>query len=308
MISSTQINSDSAAIQSLFSTYKSEIATLNNDEVWKGSSKNNFIQQSENFVSEFMSTMKQQLAIFATAIDNHERYVEAKANYETSEKNYNVAKANEDYSSANEYKKQMAEYSRTMEALKKNINSQIVEISGMKVETTSAKEMFIKDFHLNEFVYYRQGDYTQKYGKSGTIASSGCGPTAAAMVLTYLTGETVTPVETADYSVKNGFRVEGNGTYDALFPSIAEEYGLKCTKQDQTINNIETSLSEGNVIIAHMGKGEFTNDGHYIVLRETDGKGNVLVADPANPSRNKWYPSSIIQAQAKGSMYSFNVI
>ncbi len=159
----------------------------------------------------------------------------------------------------------------------------------------------------NDFVYYRQGDYKQSYGRSGTIASSGCGPTSAAMVLTYLTGETVDPVATSSYSLKHGHRIEGNGTSESLFPSIGKAYGLKVTKQSQTASNIVESLRNGNVIIAHMGPGEFTSGGHYIVLRGIDENGNVLVADPANPARNKYYPPSIFEAQRRGSMYSFSV-
>ncbi len=158
----------------------------------------------------------------------------------------------------------------------------------------------------NEFVYYKQGDYGQAYAGE-TIAAAGCGPTSAAMVLTYLTGDKVTPPEACSYSTQHGFASNGNGTYEALFPSIGQAYGLKVVKQSQTANNILNSLNDGNVIIAHMGPGEFTKGGHYIVLRKTDGNGNVLVADPANPARNKWYPASIFEQQASGSIYSFSV-
>lgn len=306
MISSSKVKSDSSAIESVFSTYSSEISGLSSSD-WTGKSRDNFVEQAENFVSEFVSTIKSQLSTFASSLDNLEKWKTAKKKYETAESNYNSAVKNEDNARAGTYKNQMTQYKSEMEDLKKTIKSQISEVAGMKVNTTPASEMFIQDFHLNEFVYFKQGDYHQMYGRSGTIASSGCGPTSAAMVLTYLTGEKVTPVEAADFSVKNGYRAEGNGTYEALFPAIAKAYGLTCQQQSQTATNVVQSLSDGNVIIAHMGPGEFTSGGHYIVLRETDGNGNVLVADPANPSRNKWYPASIFQAQARGSMYSFNV-
>ena len=307
MVSSSKVNSDSSAIQELFSSYKSNISSLNSSDSWKGKSKTNFIEQAENFVSEFVSSMKSQLSTFASSLDNLEKWKKAKENYERAESNYNSVKNSEDQSSASTYRSEMSKYKQEMDELKKTIKSQISEVASMKVNTTPASEMFIQDFHLNEFVYFKQGDYKQAYGRSGTISSSGCGPTSAAMVLTYLTGETVTPVEAADYSVKHGYRVEGNGTSESLFPAIAQSYGLTCQKQSQTASNIVQSLSDGNVIIAHMGPGTFTSGGHYIVLRDTDGNGNVLVADPANPSRNKWYPASIFQQQAKGSMYSFNV-
>ena len=164
-----------------------------------------------------------------------------------------------------------------------------------------------KDYHTeNEFVYYKQGDYGNAYAGE-TIAAAGCGPTAAAMVLTYLTGDEVNPPTTAAYSTQHGFAVDHAGTTESLFPSIGKAYGLNVQKESQTASNIVNSLKEGNVIIAHMGPGEFTKGGHYIVLRGLNEQGQVLVADPANPARNKYYPASIFEQQRQGSMYSFSV-
>ena len=183
------------------------------------------------------------------------------------------------------------------------------EITEEKVKALfeNAPEEVKKDYRTeNEFVYYKQGDYGEAYAGE-TIAAAGCGPTSAAMVLTYLTGEKVTPPQACTYSTQHGFASNGHGTYESLFPSIGKAYGLNVVKQEQTATNIVNSLKEGNVIIAHMGPGEFTKGGHYIVLREVDANGNVLVADPANPARNKWYPASIFEQQRRGSIYSFSV-
>lgn len=129
-----------------------------------------------------------------------------------------------------------------------------------------------------------------------------------AMILTYLTGEKITPVETSSYSVKHGYRVEGNGTDASLFPAMAKEYGLECQAQNPSAQNIIQSLSEGKVIIAHMGPGTFTRGGHYIVLRGLDENGRVIVADPASRDRTgKSYDASLIARESKASMYSFTV-
>ena len=54
-------------------------------------------------------------------------------------------------------------------------------------------------------------------GETSTIGDSGCGPTAAAMLLSTLTGKTITPVDTCAWSVAHGYKALGNGTYYAYF-------------------------------------------------------------------------------------------
>ncbi len=307
MISSSTVRSDSATIQSMFTSYQSNITTLEDSTVWQGKSKNNFISEAEKFITEFKSPMEKQLSAFADAIDKLEEYKKVKRNIEIASSNYDLAVANNDQPAISKYRDRVNTLKQSKDTLSREIKTKISEVTGLKVNSSPAENLNVRDFRLNKFVYYRQGDYKQAYGRSGTIASAGCGPTSAAMVLTYLTGETVDPVAAAKYSVQHGFRYEGNGTSEGLFPSIASAYGLSCQKQSQTASNIVQSLRNGNVIIAHMGPGEFTSGGHYIVLRGIDDNGNVLVADPANPARNKYYPPSIFEQQSKGSMYSFNV-
>ena len=67
---------------------------------------------------------------------------------------------------------------------------------------------------VKEVVYFNQGEEPWKsmgYGTS-TIGDAGCGPTALAIVISTLTGETVTPRMTAEYSIEHGEYVSGKGT------------------------------------------------------------------------------------------------
>ncbi len=306
MVAASTIQSDSSTIQEMFTSYSSCVDALKDSKVWSGKSQQNFVEQAEKFVNEFVNPMKSQLATFADSINNLQKYNNLKTELLIAESNYNRAVRAEDQDNISKYLSQKNSVNQEMNTLKEKIKSQINEVANLKVDTNPAEDFKIKDFRLNKFVYFRQGDYHQAYAGE-TIAAAGCGPTSAAMVLTYLTGETVDPVTACAWSTQHGYACNGNGTYEALFPAIGEAYGLTVKKESQTAKNILNSLSNGNVIIAHMGPGEFTSGGHYIVLRETDGNGNVLVADPANPNRNKWYPASIFQAQAAGSIYSFNV-
>ena len=81
-------------------------------------------------------------------------------------------------------------------------------------------------------VYYNQTDSrwgNKMYGKSGTIGAAGCGPTALAIVVASLTDHQVTPYDVAQWSVENGYRCEGNGSYHSLMPNGGEHYGLTVT-------------------------------------------------------------------------------
>ena len=65
-------------------------------------------------------------------------------------------------------------------------------------------------------------------GENTTIGDSGCGPTAAAMLLSTLTGKTITPEDTCKWSVDHGYKALGNGTYYAYFAPQFAAYGIQC--------------------------------------------------------------------------------
>ena len=55
-----------------------------------------------------------------------------------------------------------------------------------------------------------------------------------------------------------------------------------------------------------MGKGHFTNNGHFIVLRGITENGKILVNDPNSREKsNKEWSVSIIVSEAKGA-WSFS--
>lgn len=140
-----------------------------------------------------------------------------------------------------------------------------------------------------EVVYYNQLDERWAdvmYGTSSTIGQGGCGPTSMAIVISTLTGETHDPVELAQWSVENGYRCEGNGSYHMLIPSAAAAYGLSCEK-NLTAQGILDALSSGKLVVAIMSKGHFTRGGHFIVLRGITSDGKILVADPASYGRSQ---------------------
>lgn len=139
------------------------------------------------------------------------------------------------------------------------------------------------------------------YGRTGTIASSGCGPTSLAMVVAGLTGRgDVNPKTVADWSASTGHRAEGNGSYWSLMTDGGDYYGLTVTTASRKDpEKIVSALSNGNPVIVAMGKGHFTRGGHFIVLRGLTADGKVLVHDPASVSRSdKAWDLSIIMNES----------
>lgn len=155
-------------------------------------------------------------------------------------------------------------------------------------------------------VYFNQADKrwgSERYGRTGTIASSGCGPTALAMVVSTLSNRAVNPSDMAIWAYENGYRVEGSGSSHSLMPNGGRHYGLKVEGAARSEGQkVVDALAEGKLVIAIMSKGHFTNGGHFIVLRGITSDGQILVADPASIRRSEQsWPLSIIISEASQS-------
>lgn len=144
------------------------------------------------------------------------------------------------------------------------------------------------------------------YG-DGTIATSGCGPTALSMVITYLTGTTVTPGNVVSWT-GNRYHQAGVGSTWSLFPACAAHWGLQCKNIGKDSQSLVTALSNGQPVIASMGKGTFTKGGHFIVLRGITADGEILVNDPNDNDQkdhlHKKFPLALITREAK-NFWSF---
>lgn len=135
--------------------------------------------------------------------------------------------------------------------------------------------------------HYLQTDYKNVPYGGGSIASSGCGPTSFAMVASYLTGTTITPVDAVSWC-GNSYYKPGVGTYWSYFGAAASHFGCGSVTQTTDANAVLKALSEGHPVISSQRAGLFTSGGHFIVLRGVTANGKVLVNDP-NDSASKNY-------------------
>lgn len=132
-----------------------------------------------------------------------------------------------------------------------------------------------------------QIDYPQNqkdFPDGSSIYWAGCGFTSSAMVASYLTGKEITPKDIANQFGSKYF-ISGVGMDHGLPSAIAKYYNLGSVTTTTDPNKVMQALSDGKPVMCSQGPGIFTRRGHIIVLRGTDGNGNVYVNDPASRSR-----------------------
>lgn len=120
--------------------------------------------------------------------------------------------------------------------------------------------------------------YTQYSGN--VMGLTGCGPTCLSMVAMYLSKDpTRDPAWMAEFSTENGYAAEGSGTAWALFSEGGERLGFDVTEIPLNEKRIADNLEAGNPVVAVMGPGAFTTEGHFIVFTKYED-GKLRVNDP----------------------------
>ena len=138
-------------------------------------------------------------------------------------------------------------------------------------------------------VYYLQGD--ERWGDllygSDKISTHGCGPTAMAIVVSTLTNTVIDPPSMAEWAVEHGYWARGSGSYHRIVIGTADAFGLKAEPfYSRDPNALREQFFAGNLFVALMGPGHFTQGGHFIILRGVTLSGDILVADPASVERS----------------------
>lgn len=156
--------------------------------------------------------------------------------------------------------------------------------------SVAGKAELTKEEKEQKYPLFLQWDKRWGYEEYGdfNIALSGCGPTTLAMAAVTLTGDMeITPDKVAEYSMKNGYYVEGTGTAWSLMTDGCEYFNIQAEEIVLDEFVMKKHLDEGKVIICSVGKGDFTSQGHFILIYDYDEDG-FCVNDP-----NCIYRSSI---------------
>ena len=122
------------------------------------------------------------------------------------------------------------------------------------------------------------------YG-DGSISTHGCGPTCLSMVYVALTGATdLDPRDMAEFSELNGF-LDGGVTSWLLMSQGAALLGLDSVEVPASAESVEGHLLAGEPVICSVHEGDFTTEGHFIVLAGLNADGTVEIRDPNSEDR-----------------------
>lgn len=157
------------------------------------------------------------------------------------------------------------------------------------LETSDGREILTGG--VREMVYFDQTSerWSEELYGSDPIGGYGCGPTAMAMVVSTLTDTETDPAQMAQYCVEHGYWSKKHGSYRTIVQGVAEDFGLTCTPlppEEADAETVARHLVTGDLLVALVGPGHFTNGGHFIILRGATLDGSVLVADPASLERS----------------------
>ncbi len=112
-----------------------------------------------------------------------------------------------------------------------------------------------------------------------TIGSSGCGVVSLSMVVETLTDKKFNPIDSAKWAVDNGYRTADSGTSPNAFAAGAEKFNINARDIGTDFSAAQKALKKGGLIIASVGPGTFTTQGHYLVIRKYDNE-KYYIADP----------------------------
>lgn len=147
----------------------------------------------------------------------------------------------------------------------------------------------------------------EAYGNSN-IAVSGCAPTCMSMVVVGLThNEKATPKKMAEYAQSEGYYVEGVGTVWDFFAKSGKKFGVAGTEISLDKTVVTRRLMEGNPIVCSMRPGDFTTEGHFIVLTGVSG-GMIEIHDPVSSERSsRLWDYDVLAPQIK-NLWAFSTL
>ena len=159
-----------------------------------------------------------------------------------------------------------------------------------------------------EYPYYLQWDEEWAFENyaNGFLGLTGCGPTSVAMAVSgILNDDSITPTTVAALSEENGFSFEG-GTDWRLFPFIGNHYGVHIENIGVDEETVLNHLNEGHAIIVSVGPGDFTLEGHIMLITGKDFLGRLIINDPNSKekSEKRWSLDRILeQTKAMWAIY-----
>lgn len=137
---------------------------------------------------------------------------------------------------------------------------------------------------------------------------TGCGPVCLSMVVCGLSGKAEwSPPAVAQYAQEEGYYVPGSGSAWALMTEGAAALGLQAREIPLDESRIREELEAKHPIICIMGPGDFTTEGHYLVLTGENEKGEIFLHDPnSEENTEKTWDLQRLMGQMK-NLWSYGI-
>lgn len=171
-----------------------------------------------------------------------------------------------------------------LEVQETDLENEAFERQGEVAYNGSDKTPNISIGEYKGLTYYSQADsrwanhiYSATNNRTQTMINTGCGPTAAAMIVSSIKGQ-ITPPQMADLFVKYGYRSTNSGTYWSVFKWTADVFDIEF-KQIYNFNTMIEKLKDNNYVVAICKEGLFTYGGHFIVIVGIEGD-TLKIYDP----------------------------
>lgn len=153
-------------------------------------------------------------------------------------------------------------------------------------ETLDTIYTMMLDTGCGPMLYYHQGDLrwgNYLYGGEDPMNKYGCGPTAVSMIINSFSDTPASPITLADWSLEHGDYALHGGSYHSLIPDSLTAYGFQVeTVTDRSYDHVASLLSSGHILVALMGRGTLTQNGHFVLFTKLLDNGQVRIADPAS--------------------------
>ncbi len=185
---------------------------------------------------------------------------------------------------------QKAKAQQNLDNAKQNLSVKDAQLA--QANATVNQNKFKTALGQSHYYNQRDGAWASVYG-GHTFASTGCVPSALAMVYSDLSRKTVTPKEVADYlfNQTNEFNKNFGGTSGRGIVEATKAFGYVVTHLASQ-NAIKEALKAGHHVVAAVQNNKFSPWGpqysHEIVLRGSSN-GNTYVYDPYNRDNNGFY-------------------
>lgn len=144
-----------------------------------------------------------------------------------------------------------------------------------------------EDCDTNDVPLLMQWDKRWGYDLYGDamIGIAGCGPTCMTMAYLYLKDDMdMNPRKMAEFAQNAGYHTP-DGTSWEFWTAGASAVGLYGEVVSLSENSMKNVLDGGGVIVCSMAPGDFTDTGHFILIRGYDGNG-FFVNDPNRESNS----------------------